>query len=92
MINNKSCYTHTLIVPDLPINHPLASIHTSFACAYRLDAQFRKDVDLATNHRVFLYQEKLLSKVMIQRMELIQNTNTDDDLYLATDLPYVRWI
>ena len=92
MINNKSCYTHQHLVPDLPINHPLASIHTRFACAYRLDAQFRKDVNLAVHHRVFVWQEKMLSKVRIQRMDLIQNTRTDDDLYLATNLPYVQWI
>ena len=92
MINKKSCYTHPLLVPNLPINHPLASIHTSFAYAYRLDAQFRKEVDLAAHHRVFLWEEKMLAKVMTQRMDLIQNTTTDDDLYLATDLPYVRYI
>ena len=92
MFNKKSCYTHPLLIPGLPIDHPLASIHTSFACAYRLDAQFRTDVDRAHNHRVFLWQEQMLEKVMIQRMGLIQNTNNDEDLYLAANLPYVRWI
>ena len=92
MINIKSCYTYPLLVPNLPINHPLASIHTSYAFAYRLDVQFRKDVDFTGHHRVFLWQEKMLEKVMTQGMDLNQNTSTNDDLYLAADLPYVRWI
>ena len=89
MLNKKSCYTHPLLIPDLPIDHPLASIHTSFACAYRLDAKFRQDVDLANKHRVFLWQEQMMEKVMVQRMDLIQNTTNDDNIYLAADLPYV---
>ena len=34
----------------------------------------------------------MLEKVMVQRMDLIQNTENDDDLYLAANLPYVKWI
>ena len=34
----------------------------------------------------------MLAKVMTQRMDLIQNTKTNDNLYLGADLPYVRWI
>ena len=34
----------------------------------------------------------MLDKVMVQRMDLIQNTTSDDQLYLAADLPYVEWI
>ena len=62
-----SCYTHPLVIPDLPINHALASIHTSSTCAYRLDKQYKLNVDLAVNHRVFLWQEQMLARVMIQR-------------------------
>ena len=46
----------------------------------------------SADHRIFLWHEKMLEKVMIQRMDLIQNTTNDDELYLAADLPYVRWI
>ena len=34
----------------------------------------------------------MLAKVMLQREELIKITTTDDDLYLAADLPYNKWI
>ena len=34
----------------------------------------------------------MLEKVMVQRMDLIQNTTTYEQLYLAADLPYVKWI
>ena len=34
----------------------------------------------------------MLAKVMLQREQLIENTTTDDDLYLAADLPYNKWI
>ena len=62
MLNKKSCYPHPLIVPDLSIDHPIATIHTRFSCAYRLDAQFRQDADFVANHRVLLWQEKMLEK------------------------------
>ena len=65
MVNKKSCYTHLLVFPDLSIDHALASIHTSSACAYRLDEQYKLNVDLTVNHREFLWQEQMLAKVMI---------------------------
>ena len=34
----------------------------------------------------------MLAKVMIQRDKLIENSTTDDDLYFAANLPYVKWI
>ena len=34
----------------------------------------------------------MLAKVTIQRDKLIENTTTGDDLYLAADIPYVKWI
>ena len=80
MINQKSCYTYQLMIPDLPIDHSLASIHTGSACAYHMDEQYKLDVDFAVNHCVFMWQEQMLAKVMIQHDELIKNTTTDDEL------------
>ena len=57
IVNKKSCYAHPLVIPDLPIDRALASIHISSACTYRLDKQYKLDVDLAINHCVFLWQE-----------------------------------
>ena len=51
-----------------------------------------KDVDLAAHQQVLLWQEKMLAKVMTQRMDLIQNTTTNDNLSLVVDFSYVRWI
>ena len=63
----------------------------SFAVAFLISTLiFSPDVDLAVNHRVFLWQEQMLANVMLQREELIENTTADDDLYLAANLPYTK--
>ena len=45
--NNKGMYTNPLIIPDLPSDHPSASIYTSSAFALQHDKDFISDVNKA---------------------------------------------
>ena len=94
MKDKKSMFTHPFIVPDLDYDHPYANIHTSSVLAEVDDDEFRKDVDAATNHRVYMFQEQLQEEVMKLRDKFIAacDVNDDDAIQEIADFPYHKWI
>ena len=55
MTNN--CYTHPLIAPDLPLNHPGANSYNSIEYSMKHDQEHAQTCPVATVQAVLNYQE-----------------------------------
>lgn len=64
MLNKKSLYIYPLILPDLLIDHPLATIYTNSEIAFKEDEESKKEYNAAVNHQVYLWQEDMMDNVI----------------------------
>ena len=85
-------YTHLLFLPDLPIDHHLASVTISSAYALKNDPVFLSEFQDALNHQVFTWQENMLQYALHQRDICIQQAKTDTEVSTVHELPFHTWI
>ena len=89
--DNKGMYTNPLIIPDLPSNHPCASIYTSSAFALQYDEEFISDVNKAVDTITHTWQKQQLQNAIDQRSYL-QEIHKDTDTTFLDKLPFMTWI
>ena len=87
----KCLFTHPLITPNLPIDHPLASPYTSSAFALQHDTEFISDFDKTVNKITRQWQSDALRDTLRQR-DFLQRKYKVLDMSFLDSLPFMDWI
>lgn len=61
MLNEKVLFIDLFNLPDLLIDHPLATIYTSYNLVFVEDEQLQKKLDATLNHHMYLWQEIMMA-------------------------------
>ena len=89
--NKKSMYTHPLILPNLPSDHPLASIHTSSSVALRDYETFLADYKKAVEKMTEKWTTDTLRDTL-EQVKFLQKYHKDDDTSFLPQLPFLEWV
>ena len=87
-------FTQPFLIPDLPSNDRKAMIYTSLKLVLKKDKVFKKEVDLATKHCTYIWQEQMQDEVSKLRDKFINECDVNDNKAIQSiaNLPIHEWI
>ena len=71
-------FTYLLFIPNLPVDHSLASIHTSSAYALQHDTEFASDFSKGVNTLTTEWKKNALQDALDQRLYIQQHKKSYD--------------
>ena len=84
-------YTHPLILPNLPSDHPLATIHTSSTVALKDDETFLDHYNKAVDKLTEKWTSGTLCDTL-EQVKFLQNYHKDTDTSFLPQLPLLEWV